>query len=73
MFNLDLEKAEESEIKLPTCVGSLKKQENTRKTSAAAAAKSLQSCPTLLDSMDCSMPGLPVPHYLPEFAQVHVH
>ena len=27
MFNLDLEKAEESEIKLPTCVGSLKKQE----------------------------------------------
>ena len=21
----------------------------------------------------CSMPGLPVPHYLPEFAQVHVH
>ena len=23
--------------------------------------------------MDCSMPGLPVPHYLPEFAQVLVH
>ena len=23
--------------------------------------------------MDCSMPGLPVPHYLLEFAQVHVH
>ena len=23
--------------------------------------------------MDGSMPGLPVPHYLPEFAQVHVH
>ena len=27
MFKLDLEKAEESEIKLPTSVGSLKKQE----------------------------------------------
>jgi len=27
MFNLDLEKAEEPEIKLPTSVGSLKKQE----------------------------------------------
>ena len=27
MFKLDLEKAEEPEIKLPTCVGSLKKQE----------------------------------------------
>ena len=23
--------------------------------------------------MDCSMPGLPVPYHLPEFAQVHVH
>ena len=23
--------------------------------------------------MDCSMPGVPVPHHLPEFAQVHVH
>ena len=32
-----------------------------------------QSCPTLHDPLDCSMPGLPVPHYLLEFAQVHVH
>ena len=30
MFKLDLEKAEEPEIKLPTSTGSLKKQENTR-------------------------------------------
>ena len=28
-----------------------------RKGSAAAAAKSLQSCPTLRDPMDCSLPG----------------
>ena len=28
---------------------------------------------TLCNPMDCSMPGLPVPHHLPEFAQVHVH
>ena len=28
---------------------------------------------TLCDPMDCSTPGLPVPHSLPEFAQVHVH
>ena len=34
MFKLDLEKAEESEIKLPTSIGSLKKQENSRKTYA---------------------------------------
>ena len=36
MFKLDLEKAEEPEIKLPTSAGSLKKQENSRKTSTSA-------------------------------------
>ena len=36
MFKLDLEKAEESKIKLPTSVGSLKKQESSRKTSISA-------------------------------------
>ena len=34
IFKLDLEKAEEPEIKLPTSVGSYKKQDNSRKTSA---------------------------------------
>ena len=32
-----------------------------------------QSCPTLWDPMDCSMPGLPVHYQLPEFTQIHVH
>ena len=32
-----------------------------------------QSCPTLCDPRDCSMPGFPVLHYLPEFTQTHVH
>ena len=27
----------------------------------------------LCGPMNCSMPGFPVPHYLPELAQVHVH
>ena len=36
MFKLDLEKAEEPEIKLPTFVGSSKKQESSRKTSTSA-------------------------------------
>ena len=36
MFKLDLEKAEEPEIKLPTPAGSLKKQESSRKTSIFA-------------------------------------
>ena len=29
-----------------------------------------QSCPTLFDPMDCSMPGFPVLHHLPEFAKL---
>ena len=36
MFKLDLEKAEELEIKLPTSGGSEKNQENSRKTSTSA-------------------------------------
>ena len=36
MFKLDLEKAEEPEITLPTSVGSLKKQKSSRKTSTSA-------------------------------------
>ena len=51
MYNLDLEKAEEPEIKLSTFA-------------AAAAAKLLQSCPTLCDPVDCSPPGSPVPGIL---------
>ena len=34
---------------------------------------SVQSCPTLCDPMNCSTPGLPVHHQLPEFTQTHVH
>ena len=29
-------------------------------------------CLTFCDPIECSMPGFPVPHYLPEFAQTHV-
>ena len=32
-----------------------------------------QSCLTLCDPMDCSMPGFPVHHQLPELVQTHVH
>ena len=32
-----------------------------------------QSCPTLCDPVNFSMPGLPVHHQLPEFTQTHVH
>ena len=32
-----------------------------------------QSCPTFCDPMDCSTPGFPVHHQLPELTQTHVH
>ena len=37
MFKIDLENAEEPEIKLPTSAGSQKKQESSRKTSTSAS------------------------------------
>ena len=42
MFKLVLEKAEEPEIKLPTSVGSQKKQENSRKTSTSPSLTTLK-------------------------------
>ena len=45
MFKLDLENVEEPEIKLPTSVGSLKKQESSRKASTSAL--------WLCQSLDC--------------------
>ena len=38
MFKLDLQKAEKPEVKLLTSIGSLKKQENSRKTSTSAVS-----------------------------------
>ena len=32
-----------------------------------------QSCPTLWNPLDCSIPGFPFPHSLSEFAQTYVH
>ena len=43
MFNLDLENAEDEEIKLPTSIGSSKKQENSRKTFISASLTMLKS------------------------------
>ena len=43
MFKLDLEKAEEPEIKLPTSVGSQKRQENSRKTFISALLITLKT------------------------------
>ena len=43
---------------------SLKLESSLRKSAAAAAAKSLQLCPTLCDPIDGSPPGSPIPRIL---------
>ena len=42
-------------------------------TSSCCCHSVAKSRPTLCDPMDCSIQGLLVPHYILEFAQVHVH
>ena len=44
--------------------GSAGKESACNAGAAAAAAKSLQSCPTLCDPMDCSPPGSAIPGIL---------
>ena len=52
---------------------SLVKSDNNVKNNDIQFSSVAQSCPTLCDPMNCSMPGLPVHHHLPEFTQTHVH
>ena len=43
------------------------------KCNVKSVSSGAQSCPTLCDPMDCSTPGFPIHHQLPELAQTHVH
>ena len=49
------------------------KMYNTIRLTGIQFGSVAQSCLTLCDPMDCSTPGLPVHHQLPEFTQTHVH
>ena len=53
------------------CVQKTKTTE--RKKERKRESEVAQSCPTLCDPRDCSMPSFPVLHYLPGFPQTHVH
>ena len=46
---------------------------NVPEVSSAKFSSVAQSCPTLCDPMNCSMPGLPVHHKPPELTQTHAH
>ena len=67
VFKLDLEKAEEPEIKLPTSAGSWKKQESSRKTSTSALLTMLKPL-TMWITTNCGkfleMDGNTKAHYL---------
>ena len=57
------------EVKLYWAMG----KTQAKKISTAQFSSLIQLCPTLWDSMDCSMPGFLVHHQLRELAQMHVH
>ena len=64
MHQLDIEKAEEADTKLPTLVGSQKKQGNFRKTSTSASLTKLKSLivwitTNMLNLKDIGIPYLP--------------
>ena len=44
-----------------------------QKQSSVQFSSVAQLCPAICDPMDCSTPGLPADHQLPELAQTHVH
>ena len=51
-----------------------KEGKDRKKASEALQFSSVtQSCPTLYNAIDSSMPGLPVHHQLSELSQTHVH
>ena len=55
------------------CKKKKKKNYKHNKASSVQFSSVPQSCPALCDPLNCSNPGLPVHHQLPEFTQTHVH
>ena len=54
--------------------GDLQRQDKSSLVADSVQFSSVtQSCPTLRETMDCSTPGFPVHHQLPELTQTHVH
>ena len=54
-------------------LGSLRRKKIFKGWHSVQFSSVAQSCPTLCDPMNHSMPGLPVHHQLPEFTQTHAH
>ena len=56
-----------------TCLRKICMQIRKEQFSSVQFSPVAQSCPTLCDPMNSSMPDLPNHHHLPEFTQTHVH
>jgi len=63
MFKLDLEKAEEPEIILPTSTGSSKKQKSSRETSTSALLTTLEPL-TMWITTNCGKKETELPEHL---------
>ena len=63
-FKLDLEKAEEPEIKLPTSTGPLKSQKNSRKTSTSASLTMLKPLTVWITTLWKILQEMGIPHHL---------
>ena len=64
MLMLDLETAEESEIKLPISAGSQKKQENSRKTSTSSSLTTLKPLPVWITTNWKILKEMGIPDHL---------
>ena len=62
-----------SSHRAPCSLGAGKRTERLCMLSHFQFSSVAQSCLTLCNPMNCSTPGLPVHHQLPEFTQTHVH
>ena len=47
--------------------------QRSKKLAQVTYSAIMEQCPTLCDPMNCSTPGLPVHHQLPEFIQTYIH
>ena len=65
MFKQDLEKAVESKNKFPSSVGSLKKQENSRKKSTSALLTTPKPLTAYHNKVENFSNGTTIPPYLP--------
>ena len=65
IFKLDLEKAEEPEIKFPTSVGSSKKQESSRKTSTSSLLTTPKSLTVWITTNWKILQEMGIPDHLP--------